>query len=106
MTDTNSADEIRRYRGQLQAIEMCRAVSGGDPDAAKRMYATEKASELDEEIASALTTFAVSLARTVAANDDTLTETSIWDGLANRAETGLLGTAEIDEITNPKENDQ
>lgn len=97
MTDNNP--EIASWRAQLQAVEMCRAVSNGDPDAADRMFDYEHGNGQLRELVSALSVFAVSLARSVAANDPTVTEEAIWDGLAARAETGLHGTAEIDQLT-------
>lgn len=109
MTENTPDDPTRSiaaWRGQLQAVELCRAVSDGEITAADRIFDHEQTSGQLRELVSALTTFAVSLARTVAANDPTITEHAVWSGLATRAETGLLGTAEIDEITNPKENDQ
>lgn len=104
MTDDQTCDQIAHYRAQLQAVELCRAVSDGDQDAAEQLYTAEADAGQAKQLASALAMFAVSLARTAAANDDTITEQAIWQGLADRAETALMATHEIAEFTTDKEN--
>jgi hypothetical protein len=94
-----SAEGIASYRGQRQAVEICRAVSASDFAAAEKMYRAEAAAGVLRELVSGLSLIAVSLARAVAAHDETLDEDALWQGLADRAETAILATAEIDKLT-------
>lgn len=98
MSDTT--DEMRRWRAQLQAVQLCRAVAAGDHAAAATLFANEQANGQVEDLTSALTSIAVGLAYTVEASDNSITAAALWDGLTARALLGVEGTAEIDWITN------
>lgn len=102
MTEPNSDDsreQIAMWRSQLQAVELLRAVSAGDVQAAEQMYAHEAANSTLRELVSALACHAVSFARVIPTYDTTISEDSIYEGVATRARIGLETTVEIDHIT-------
>lgn len=94
------ADDARIFWNQLRAIELCRAVSRRDDDAASRLIA-EVAHDGDEvHFIAGLAGVAVTLARTAAQQNPSATEAGVWRGLTERAKTGLHATRELAELTN------
>jgi len=96
MTDT--ADQLRRWRAQLQAAELCRAVAADDLDAVTTIYEREEQGGQLKDLVSALGSIAASFAHLVEASDNSITAAALWDGLILRALIGLEGTVEIDWI--------
>lgn len=99
--DSNPDDDILQYRGQLAAIELCRAVAMSNGEAADAMFAAEANAGLVKYLVAGLTHLAVSLNRTVVAqhDDPVVTEERVWARLAERSTTGLIATAEIEALT-------
>ncbi|WP_199254453.1 hypothetical protein [Mycolicibacterium mengxianglii] len=99
--DADPHDDMRQYRGQLQAIELCRAVAASNGEAADAMFAAEEKQGLLKYLVAGLTHAAISLNRTVVAQHDDpgVTEERVWASLTERSTTGLIATHEINEIT-------
>ncbi|WP_193045284.1 hypothetical protein [Mycolicibacterium baixiangningiae] len=99
--DVDPVDDLRIYRGQLQAIELCRAVAANAGDAADAMYAAEDEQGVLKYLVAGLTHLAISLARTVVEqhDDPNVDEQRVWASLTERSTTGLIATHEISQIT-------
>lgn len=98
--DVDPDDDVFQYRGQLQAIELCRAVSIGDGETADAMFAAEANAGLLKYLVAGLTHLTVSLNRTVVQqhDDPNVTEQRVWASLTERSTTGLIASAEIAQI--------
>lgn len=86
------------HRARLQALEMCVATSLTDEQAVRDICDAELRNGGFTELATALAQIAGQLART-AADRDGVTEADLWGLLLGQAQTALIATAEIDQMT-------
>ncbi|QFS89495.1 hypothetical protein FIV07_01990 [Mycobacterium sp. THAF192] len=100
MTENNEPtvdfdDDVRIYWNQLRAVDLCRAISRSDDNAADALIAEVAADNEPIHLIAGLAWAAGSLAKTVAAQHPTATEDSVWAALTDSSSTGLHATREI-----------
>jgi len=108
--DDGGQEMIVAYRSRWQALQLCIAMSAGDAAAVQAICVDEVALGLGAELAAGAANIAVALAREVAATDPEWdlpeAEALVWKRIAEAAMTGLQGSIEIAEMTNPSTTDE